>query len=724
MYVEQLTEVLESAKYGNRSYTRNVLKLSKEREQVRDIAEASLEVVAFSIANNIPLTATCRKVATRIFRILEIEESQDDTVVIKTGADFIDMMAQCDLVKAERFNVIDDDGKVQYFLMPTDEGFVEYIIEHSAGSLRANNGITPWTGPTLHVGEHRLDIVKSARRHGLLSNYRYSEMPDYYLTLNRLNETPWVVNKALLEAVQGSPVASKLLPVVISAEDRKDALAALNKADRTALWLSEIRFKQLVEKEFDEEAAEAISKKSADEWKMEKQFEHLEVISAWSKRMDFERCVRLANEYGEDELHFIYNADSRGRIYALQHGLNPQGDDFAKAMLHFAAPKPVSIWDLYVCIANHAGQDKASYDERVQWVQDNADNIYTVGADLWSAEAQAWLEESGVMSEKKSKWQFVAAAMEFSRLHDHLREGHSEDTFLCRVPVGYDATNSGLQILSAIGRDEVIAPLVNITDTPKPGDVYQYVGDAVAEIHEIEALKGFKAGEKIWRKICKRNVMTKSYAATRVGMGDQQWEDRKDHGCPITADLSVSECRQLGATVYDACETKLLRAAALMGCMRDAMSDINGSIVQWKMPNGFTAFQVKDKSKKEQVKVRIGDVKRIDLVFYTFTDTPHIQKHKFAIAPDMVHSIDAWLLTMIVNDLPKDANLAFIHDQFSSDSSHGEDIQSAARGAYELASSRTVFQALISQASGDDVELPEAGEWDPKELRNASYLVC
>ena len=111
--------------------------------------------------------------------------------------------------------------------------------------------------------------------------------------------------------------------------------------------------------------------------------------------------------------------------------------------------------------------------------------------------------------------------------------------------------------------------------------------------------------------------MTKSYAATRNGMGDQQWEDRKTYGKTETDNLTVKECRELGNTVYDVCEQKLLRASQLMDCMRNAVSFTSQSTVSWKLPNGFTAFQVKDKSKKEQLDVKIGDMDRIQLVFYT-----------------------------------------------------------------------------------------------------------
>ena len=725
MFETELMNIMKNAKYGNRSYTKQILAQIIEQGREQEVAECVLETVAFTISHGIPLTGACRKVANRIFRIMGTEEEPNDRRTIRLGADCIDWVAKCGLVKAEKFSVIENGGKEQYFLSVIDEDFFKFVDQHSTGAIKANLGVTPWDAPVMKVGDRSIDIVKSARRYNLLSNYRYSKMPDVYSALNRLNETTWKVNSNMLSVLAGASYTSfsgGLIPATISDPERRAALAEINKADRTALWLSEIKFKELVEKGFEEEKAEKIAETTADEFKMTRQFDHLEVISAWSKRMDFERCIKLAQEYAEDELNFIYQTDSRGRCYAVQHGLNPQGADFAKSLLVFARPKPISTYDFYVTLANHAGQDKKSYDDRIKWVEENADSIYEVGSNPLSEESIEWLTETGIMREKKSKFQFVAAAMEFTRLHDFLREGGDVDEFLCEVPVGYDASNSGLAILSGIGRDEKVAPLVNITATEKPGDVYAYIGQFVADEKPVEKLEVFGRDEKIWRKICKRNVMTKCYAATRIGMGDQQWEDRKDYGSDVTDSLTVKECRTLGASVYDICSTKLEKASALMETMRKCTSKVESSIVTWELPTGFTAFQVKDKSKEDVlVGATIGDDK-VNLTFYTFTDIPNRAKHSNAIAPDVVHSIDAWLLMSVVNDMPSGANLHFIHDQFGSDSCHGEDIQDAAKLNFKHCVSRTVFQVILEQIAKDEVTLPEAGEYDINEANAADYM--
>ena len=188
--------------------------------------------------------------------------------------------------------------------------------------------------------------------------------------------------------------------------------------------------------------------------------------------------------------------------------------------------------------------------------------------------------------------------------------------------------------------------------------------------------------------------------------------------------LTRPECIELGAIVYDTCSEYLVKAHELMETMKVAIGYNTKSVVTWKLPDGFTAFQVKDKSTESQVRVTIGTNKP-QLIYYKFNDIPNTVRHKLAIAPDIVHSVDSWLLRLVVNKLPNDANLAFVHDQFGSDSCYGEDIQIAAKESYYEVSSRTVMENILLQVSGGvEIDLPEPGKWNQEEIWAADYIVC
>ena len=70
MFVNEIVNEMERVKYGNRSYTKQVLAQVKEQDKQHEVAEAILEVVAFGISNAVPLTSVCRKIASRIYRLM------------------------------------------------------------------------------------------------------------------------------------------------------------------------------------------------------------------------------------------------------------------------------------------------------------------------------------------------------------------------------------------------------------------------------------------------------------------------------------------------------------------------------------------------------------------------------------------------------------------------------------------------------------------------------
>ena len=730
-YNTTITDNIRSSSYGNRSYVRPIHAMIVEQGLEDKVAESMIDTLAFTLDNQVPLTAVCRKMANRVYRIVGMEGDKPANETIRIGGDILNWAASSKLVWPKMRQVLTKKGLKEQYHLDFDQDFQEFL-KHRLPELRLDNGVTPWVSPVLTVGDTKLDIVKSARRHNLLSDYRYSSMPLVYRALNRLNSTEWLINREMLQILQQGTVRASLVPSKINSREYEKVIKHLSAQDRVAKFVYEQRFEQLVNEGTDVEVAGEKAAKSALRYLDKKADENpdevkanKEIISKWSKRYDFDRCMAIAEFYQDSTLNFIYNCDSRGRVYALQQRLNPQGSDFAKSLLMFANPKPISNYDFCITLANHAGQDKESYDDRIAWVAKHTDAILAVGSDPWSTESMNWMVANKIDREKKSKFQFIAACVEFKRYTDHILAGLPEEEFLCRIPVAYDATNSGLQILSALARDETIAPLVNITQTPKPGDVYQYVGNYLANDCPVESLKVYPAGHKVWRKICKRNVMTKCYAATRIGMGDQHKEDHSEYGTPETDKLTVKECRDLGAKVFDLCIEALPAASKLMKKIQNSVADTDETTVKWRLPSGFLAFQHKELEDKEgkQVKITLGE-DTIQLRYYIPTDKPHRGKHQLAMAPDLVHSLDAWLLIEIVNEMPIDSNLAFVHDQFGSDSWHGGDLQDVAKICYKLITSRTVLADLLEQIAKKPVELDPAGSWDPSELDGADYLVC
>ena len=74
-----------------------------------------------------------------------------------------------------------------------------------------------------------------------------------------------------------------------------------------------------------------------------------------------------------------HNVDFRGRAYPIPPHLNHIGNDLSRGLLKFAESKELGErglrW-LKIHLANLYGYDKASFDERVQFVHDHLEDIY------------------------------------------------------------------------------------------------------------------------------------------------------------------------------------------------------------------------------------------------------------------------------------------------------------------------------------------------------------
>ena len=57
----------------------------------------------------------------------------------------------------------------------------------------------------------------------------------------------------------------------------------------------------------------------------------------------------------------------------------------------------------FIHLANCAGEDKGSFQERIDWVQKHSLAIVRVGRNPLGKWEKKWLEETGIVNEKKTK---------------------------------------------------------------------------------------------------------------------------------------------------------------------------------------------------------------------------------------------------------------------------------------------------------------------------------
>jgi DNA-directed RNA polymerase, mitochondrial len=238
-----------------------------------------------------------------------------------------------------------------------------------------------------------------------------------------------------------------------------------------------------------------------------------------------------------DEIYFPYNMDFRGRAYPVPPHLSNVGSDLCRGMLMFAEEKPLGergLFWLKVHLANFAGKDKMTFDERAKFVDEHMDQVRESATDPFGGE-RWWMT-------LEDPFQGLATCFEVMNAID----SGDPASYMCSLPVHMDGSCNGLQHYAALGRDSVGGKAVNLCATEEPQDVYvgvmhevirRVAAEAEREVDfdtsDIEALSRKQKKELVHnraaklvnglidRGVVKRTVMTSVYGVTYIGARQQ-----------------------------------------------------------------------------------------------------------------------------------------------------------------------------------------------------------
>ena len=184
--------------------------------------------------------------------------------------------------------------------------------------------------------------------------------------------------------------------------------------------------------------------------------------------------------FNEAKLYFVWKYDSRGRGYSTGWPLNIQSSQRIKATLTLANKAVINDYEhLYIGIANHAGKDKLSWEDRIEWTRSSLNTII----------------------DGKIKW-------------DEPHLGRKAVKALLDTiddqPTGYwmtlDATASGIQIMAALSGCKETASATNMVDPAVRRDIYQEVTTAINSLCAVPTT----------RKVIKKVVMTFFYNSVKT----------------------------------------------------------------------------------------------------------------------------------------------------------------------------------------------------------------
>ncbi|KAK4053626.1 DNA-directed RNA polymerase [Microbotryomycetes sp. JL221] len=408
-----------------------------------------------------------------------------------------------------------------------------------------------------------------------------------------------------------------------------------------------------------------------------------------------EELADIPAKFLEETFYFPHNLDFRGRAYPIPPNLSHIGDDLCRGLLKFAEAKPLGErglrW-LKIHLANMAGYDKASFDEREAFAMEHLDDVYD-SADHPLDGKRWWLKA-------EDPWQCLATCIELAAAV----RSENPTKYECGLPIHQDGTCNGLQHYAALGGDLKGANQVNLEAGDRPADVYSGVASMANEIIDKDAAAGVPEAVmlqgKVTRKVVKQTVMTTVYGVTFIGAKKQIEKQLKERG-DIPPEKLYQCSLYLGRIVLDsigdvfkgatAIQTWLNRSARLIAksippsriaaALKEAPTTSRASkkgrktlaaglsripkeqmtSVVWTTPLGLPVVQPYRKPRKRQVATALQTVFIVDPSVPAEVD-PRAQATAFP--PNFIHSLDATHMMMTALACKDKIAFASVHDSY------------------------------------------------------------
>ena len=541
-----------------------------------------------------------------------------------------------------------------------------------------------------------------------------------YAAVNHIQDTPWRINRPVLDVLQ-------------SVWSDGTSLGGLPQRidDPVPPKPLDIDTNEVAKAEWKREAARVYAKNG-------------ERISA---RMALMQGLWVARRFVDEErIYYPHELDFRGRVYPIPtFGPSPQGSDWQKALIHFADAKPLGLqglrW-LQIHIANLFGVDKVSFDDRLAWVAENIDALLDSGAQP--------LDGQRFWTTADSPFCALAACKE---LHEAFQLD-DPTAYESRIPVALDGSCSGLQHFSAMLRDEDGGRAVNLLPAETPADVYMAVARVAqeeadrtptityenAEGTEITIPNPWQGG-KVTRKIAKRPTMTYCYSATRFGMQqmihqtlrevdrDAALEGKPPHLGGVD---NYHSAMWLSHVLYRAIRETVKSAAAAMDWLRDAARVAAKADLPlwWETPMGLPILQ----EYKRQIGKRVDTHwcgARLQVIVQVDEEKIDARSQANGVAPNFVHSLDAAHLQAVAAAARVEglSSLAMIHDSFGTHAADTDRLSAILRETFVKQYEGDIlgdFHAQLKEQLGEELsaELPEPpkfGKLDLSNVLNAGY---
>ena len=381
-----------------------------------------------------------------------------------------------------------------------------------------------------------------------------------------------------------------------------------------------------------------------------------------NEAMDNDQFERVIRDYFGKPFYFVWRYDKRGRSYSSGYDLNLQSNEYGKALLSLFNKQVVTNLDnLKIAIAGHAGQDKLTWSERINWFNQQLNlDVDTFDEPILGSKAiQAYLDS------KKG------------------------------IPTGYtmsiDATASGLQVMSALSGCKITAKACNMVNTGNREDIYQAVTDKMNVLLDVS--------QQVTRSDVKKPVMTTFY--------NSEANPKETFTEP-----------QLEA-FYASLDDTLPGALDVMEAINEYW-DFDSDVHMWTLPDGHVAKV--PVTEMTNIRIEVDELNHRTFT-YRYNKQQPSENYRSLVA-NIVHSVDGYVAREMVRRChAMKIELVHIHDCFVFSPDYLQIVCQTYREILAEIANSDLLSDILSEISGKYVPVTKHSTDLAKEILNSQYML-
>lgn len=425
------------------------------------------------------------------------------------------------------------------------------------------------------------------------------------------------------------------------------------------------------------------------------------------KKCMYKRTIHTSKVLLDEIYRFPYFLDSRSRMYVTTTcGMSPQGADHEKALLIPSYSEKLTDEGYAALIETARG-----YSE-MDWL------------------ASEMREHANNPVKNINEWHKADKPFCYLASAKLLAEYYQDPERPLPAFIPLDGRCSGLQHWSAMTRSNAITRHLGMHEEEHDLDIYEYI----AKDWEDSLPDDMK--HLATRKAAKIPVMTWGYNAKMVTSADhmaglygatQYWDVDEEKYIYNEDGFDRATTFALGKGIYEQLNLALGELTEAVAWVSDAAATIAkaGHVnIEWVTRDGFVCVQRKVAGVRKDLKVKLSNTEDFAVRIKDFSEElPCSRKHRSAIAPNIIHSLDATHLRMVARKMHMlGIPMVFIHDSFATHVNYRKVLYDLIIDTFiELYSGNYMEDLKMFWEDKYNVDLGPVtgqGDWSPESMRN------